>query len=66
MEFSLVNSKAYVATCHGRCGMTSPQFADERHGLQLWRVTADTLNKPLTADKICSFSFGVGRVTNNI
>jgi hypothetical protein len=46
-------------------GMGRPQVADGE-GLQLWRASANILNKPSrTADKGCSSSLGVGRGTND-
>jgi hypothetical protein len=49
--------------CHH--GMARPQVADGEKGLQIWRVSANILNKqPRTADKGCSSSLGVGRGAN--
>jgi hypothetical protein len=46
--------------------MARRQAADEHEGFQIWRVAANILNKQSqTADKMWSFSFGLGlNVTN--
>jgi hypothetical protein len=47
-------------------GMARPQVADGGNGLQIWRITANILNKQTrTADKVWSSSLGVGRGANN-
>jgi hypothetical protein len=44
------NSHARWVPCH--YGMARPQVADGGHGLQIWKVTANVLNKQSrTADK---------------
>jgi len=46
--------------------MARPQVADGGEGFQIWRVSANTLNKQSrTADEGWSSSFGVGREANN-
>jgi hypothetical protein len=46
--------------------MAHPQVADGGDGLQVWRVTANILNKESrTADKGWSSNLGVGRGANN-
>jgi hypothetical protein len=50
--------------CHH--GMARPQVADGGDGLQIWRVSANILNKQSrTADRGWSTSLGVGRGANN-
>jgi hypothetical protein len=50
--------------CHH--GMARPQVADGGDCLQIWRITANILNKQSrTADKGWSSSLGVGRGSNN-
>jgi hypothetical protein len=50
--------------CHH--GMARPQVADGGDALQVWRETANILNKQsLTADKGWSSSLGVGYGANN-
>jgi hypothetical protein len=45
--------------CHH--GMSCPQVADGGERLQIWRVTANILNKQwCTADRVSSSSLGVG------
>jgi hypothetical protein len=52
------------APCHQ--GMVHTQVADGGDGIQLWRVTVNTLNKkPPTADKGWYSSLVVGCGTNN-
>jgi hypothetical protein len=46
--------------------MARPQVADGGDGLQIWRVSANILNKQLrTADKGWSSSLGAGRWAND-
>jgi hypothetical protein len=46
--------------------MARPRVADGGDGLQIWKVTANILNKPLrTADKRWSSSLGVTRGAMN-
>jgi hypothetical protein len=46
--------------------MARPRVADRGDGLQIWRVSANILNKQSRiADKGQSSSLGVGRVVNN-
>jgi hypothetical protein len=48
-----------VGTCH--CGISRPQVADGRNSLQIWKVSANILNKQLrTADRGRSSSLGMG------
>jgi hypothetical protein len=50
--------------CHHR--MARPRVADRGHGLQIWRVAANILNKQSrTADSELSSSLEVGRGANN-
>jgi hypothetical protein len=50
--------------CHH--GMARPQVADGGDGLQMWRVSANILNKqPQTAGKWWSSTLGIERGANN-
>jgi hypothetical protein len=52
------------STCHH--SMTRPRVTDGRDGLQLSRLAVNILNKqPLTNNKGCFSSLGVGRGANN-
>jgi hypothetical protein len=53
--------------CYVEChhGMARPQVADGGDDLQIWRVSANILNKQSqTADKRWYFRLGVGRRAN--
>jgi hypothetical protein len=58
-----VSHVSWVPSHHG---MLRPQVADGGDGLQIWRVTANILNKQSrTSHKRWSSSLGVGRGANN-
>jgi hypothetical protein len=62
--FIIMISKCKGVPCHH--GMVCPQVVDGGNGLQIWRVTANILNKQSrTADKGWSSSLGVGCGANN-
>jgi hypothetical protein len=59
-------SICHVKRIHCHHGMARPRVADRGDGLQIWRVTANILNKQSrTADSGWPSSLGVGRGANN-